>query len=82
MPYQSIQLPPNRLRELRKAQEVELELYDLSARYRVNPSTVHRWETGLSPVPDHVKLDLADFYGVTVAYLMGWPETARARAAA
>ena len=65
-------LPANRLRELR--QNHGLKLYDISARFRVEPSTVNRWETGRSAVPDASKLDLADLYGVTVAYLMGWPE--------
>ena len=66
------QLPPNRLRELRESRE--LKLYDIAARYRKDPSTVHRWESGRALVPDEIKLDLADFYGVTVAHLMGWPE--------
>ena len=69
-------LPPNRLRELRES--AELKLYDISARLRVDPSTVHRWEAGKSPVPDEAKLSLAELYGVTVAYLMGWPEQAAA----
>jgi transcriptional regulator with XRE-family HTH domain len=64
------QLPANRLRELREARD--LKLYDLAARFRVDPSTVYRWET--VRVPDEAKLQLAEFYGVTVAYLMGWPE--------
>lgn len=68
--------PENRLRELREARE--LERYDISARFRVDPATVSRWERGISTIPDAVKLELADFYGVTPAYLMGWPETAAA----
>jgi transcriptional regulator with XRE-family HTH domain len=70
------QLPRNRLRELREARD--LKLYDIAARYRKDPSTVHRWESGHSIVPDEIKLDLAAFYGVTVAHLMGWPETVAA----
>lgn len=68
--------PPNRLRELRE--DRDLKRYDIAALYRVDQSTVYRWEAGLSAVPDDVKLELADFYGVTVARLMGWPETAAA----
>lgn len=67
-------LPPNRLRELREAHDPPLKPYDIAARYRVDPSTVARWESGRTPVPDHIKLDLAAFYGVTPAYLAGWPE--------
>ncbi|HWF25205.1 MAG TPA: helix-turn-helix transcriptional regulator [Solirubrobacteraceae bacterium] len=70
-------LPPNRLREFRQSRP-EVELYDLAARLRVAVSTIHRWETGASPVPDWVKLELAEFYGVSPAYLMGWPEDAAA----
>ncbi len=69
-------IPPNRLRELR--QERDLKLYDIAARYRKDPSTVMRWESGHSMVPDEIKLDLASFYGVTVAHLMGWPESVAA----
>lgn len=63
------ELPENRLRELREAHA--LKLYDISARLRVDPSTVWRWEAG-GPVPDAAKLELADLYDVTPAYLMGW----------
>lgn len=55
-----------------------LKRYDISAKFRVDPTTVHRWETGASPIPDDVKLDLADLLSdllgesISVAYLMGW----------
>ena len=63
----------NRLRELRESRD--LKPHDLAVKLRVDPSTVYRWErTGI--VPDEVKFELADFYGVTVTYLMGWPEKA------
>jgi transcriptional regulator with XRE-family HTH domain len=67
------QLPANRLRELREARG--LKPYDIAARLRVDPSTVWRWETRGGSVPDQAKLDLAAFYGVSVAHLMGWDET-------
>ena len=38
-------------------------------------STVYRYETGQTPIPDHVKLQLAQLLGVTRAQLMGWDET-------
>lgn len=69
----------NRLRELRE--QAELKAYDLAARFRVDPSTVVRWENGRSQVPDEVKLELAELYGVSVAYLMGWPEKSTKAAA-
>lgn len=61
----------NRLRELRL--ERDLKLYDIAAYLRVDTSTVSRWEKGGS-IPDDAKLRLAEFFGVTVAYLMRWPE--------
>jgi transcriptional regulator with XRE-family HTH domain len=66
------ELPRNRLKELRDKRD--LKPYDIAARFRVDQSTVARWENGTSRVPDELKLQLADFYGVTPAYLMGWPE--------
>lgn len=72
-------LPPNRLRELREA--AGLKPYDIAAQLRVDQSTVYRWENGLSPIPDGAKLDLAERYGVTASYLMGWPEKAEEAAA-
>jgi transcriptional regulator with XRE-family HTH domain len=67
---------PNRLRELREARD--LKRHDIAARLRVDPSTVYRWEDGRAQVPDEAKLNLAKFYGVTVSYLMGWPESSAA----
>lgn len=65
-------LPPNRLRELRESRD--LKIYDISARVRRDPSTVYGYESNTVAVPDQVKLELAAFYEVTPAYLMGWPE--------
>jgi transcriptional regulator with XRE-family HTH domain len=70
--------PANRLRELREARG--LRTYHLAARYDVDPTTIYRWEQGRSDVPDAIKLALAEFYDVTVAYLMGWPEPDQAAA--
>lgn len=66
-----IQVPPNRLRELREGRD--LKPYDLAAKLRVDPSTIYRWERD-GGIPDPLKLELAEFFGVTGAYLMGWPE--------
>lgn len=62
----------NRLRELRN--EKCLKLYEVSTVVKADPSTVHRWETGQSAVPDTAKFALAELYGVTISHLMGWDE--------
>lgn len=67
--------PQNRLKELRDQQD--LKLYDISALVRVDPATVHRWETGdTRTVPDDAKFAMAKLYGVSVEYLMGWDREA------
>ena len=73
------QLPPNRLRELRT--RAVLKLYDISALLRRAPATVHPYETGNTPLPDELKIALAEHYGVTVEYLMGWDALANGEAA-
>lgn len=35
---------------------------------------MYRYEQGQANVPDDVKARLAEFFGVTRAYLMGWDE--------
>ena len=73
--------PPNRLRELRE--EHGLKLYDIAALFRVDQSTVNRWERGeTATIPDDVKLALADRYEVTVEYLMRWDQREPGQAAA
>jgi hypothetical protein len=37
-------------------------------------TTVYRYETGQTPIPDDVKAQLAAYFGVSRAYLMGWDE--------
>ena len=64
---------PNRLRQLREGRD--LKLYDLASALRVDTSTIYRWEQG-NAIPDRRKLQLADFFGVPVAYLMGWEQEA------
>ena len=64
-------LPPNRLRELREAKG--LKPHELAVKLGVDPSTVYAWERR-GGLDDETKLWLANFYGVTPAYLMGWPE--------
>lgn len=66
------QLSKNRLRELREAHD--LKLWELSAVAERDASMIHRYETGTTRIPDDLKLRLAEHFGVTVAYLMGWDE--------
>lgn len=35
-------------------------------------TTLYRWETGRQPIPDEDKHSLAELFGVTVAWMMGW----------
>lgn len=64
---------PNRLAEIRSAAGVSQAA--LSRELNIDKSTVWRWEQGSRQVPDDVKLWLAARFGVTVPYLMGWPES-------
>lgn len=67
--------PSNRLRELRR--DRDLKLYDISVVVRVDPATVHKWETGkVTTIPDDAKFAMAEMFGVSVSYLMGWDEVA------
>lgn len=62
----------NRLAELRRARQ--LRMIDVAAYIGRDQSLVHRYETGKIPIPDDVKAKLAELFGVTRAYLMGWDE--------
>jgi transcriptional regulator with XRE-family HTH domain len=63
----------NRLRTLRTAQGISLA--KLGVEIGVHESTVSRWETGDSAIPDRQKVLLARFFGVSVLYLMGWDDS-------
>jgi len=65
----------DRLKECREAKE--LRLSEVAGAMKVDQSTVWRWEQS-GRVPDDRKLELAEFLDVTVAYMMGWPETREA----
>lgn len=67
-----MQAPPNRIRALRTNRA--LSLADVATHIGVHESTVSRWESGESGVPDWRKSELADFFNVSVPYLMGWDE--------
>jgi transcriptional regulator with XRE-family HTH domain len=68
----------NRLRELRRKRG--LVLIEVAAHIDRDQSVISRYEAGTVQIPDDVKLRLAAFYGVTVAYLMGWENDGEAAA--
>ena len=61
---------PNRLREHREARD--LTRRQLANRLDVTESTIERWETSKSRIPDERKLELAKLLDVTPSELMGW----------
>lgn len=65
-------LPSNRLGELIELRRLRPSV--VAAHCNVDQSTVHRWKTGATAIPDGQKLRLAAFFDVTVPFLMGWPE--------
>jgi len=66
------QAAPNRLRELRLAGKHRL--LDVAKVADRDTSIIGRYERGLTPIPDDVKGHLAEFFGVSRAYLMGWDD--------
>jgi transcriptional regulator with XRE-family HTH domain len=45
---------------------------ELALRLDVTESTIERWETSKTRIPDERKLDLARVFDVTPSQLMGW----------
>ena len=68
--------PGNRLAELRHASG--LKLVEVAAHIDRDQSVIYRYETGAVQIPDDVKARLADLFGVSRAYLMGWDEPVHA----
>jgi transcriptional regulator with XRE-family HTH domain len=66
------QSAPNRIAEL--IRQKQTRLVHVAAYCDVDQSTAYRWQHGLSPIPDPQKERLAEFFGVSRAYLMGWDE--------
>jgi transcriptional regulator with XRE-family HTH domain len=63
-------VPRNRIAELRREQGLSQK--QLGAEINVHESTISRWEAGLTTIPDPTKQQIAEFFSVNVAFLMGW----------
>lgn len=60
----------NRIQELREARSWHRTV--IGAAFNVGERTVRRWESGEIAVPSDLIPGLADLFGVTPEYLMGW----------
>lgn len=60
----------NRLKELR--QEKKLSQDKLSQEFNINLRTIQRWENGESQIKPQKAQQLADYFGVSVGYLLGY----------
>ena len=63
-------MPQNRIGDLLRENDVSRRR--VAKEIGVHPTTVGRWESGISPIPDFRKQQLAELFGVSVPYLMGW----------
>lgn len=62
----------NRIASLRKAQDISAE--ELAVHLKVSRAAICRYELGRAGVPDRHKLSLAELFGVSVSWLMNWPD--------
>lgn len=62
----------NRLKELR--QEKKLSQKAIAEMLAVNEKTVSRWENGESQIKPEKAQQLADYFGVSVGYLLGYSD--------
>lgn len=60
----------NRLKELRKEKKLTQE--ELASEIGVNEKTISRWENGESAIKSDKAQALADYFGVSVGYLLGY----------
>ena len=67
----------NRLRGLRKGKD--LNQTQIAAVLRISQRGYSKYETGENDIPTQVLLRLADFYGVSVDYLLGRDESPAAQ---
>ena len=68
----------NRLKELRKDKKISQTT--LAKLLNVNEKTISRWENGESNIKPEKAQQLADFFGVSVGYLLGYSEKVNAKA--
>lgn len=64
--------PKNRLKELREARGKKT--VHVAAAIDREPVTVARYEAQATTIPDDVKQKLADYFGVSIPYLMCWSD--------
>lgn len=62
----------NRLKELRK--EKKLSQREIAQEMSISEKTLSRWENGESQIKPEKAQQLADFFGVSVGYLLGYSE--------
>lgn len=62
----------NRLKELRK--EKKLSQKEIAKEMSISEKTLSRWENGESQIKPEKAQQLADFFGVSVGYLLGYSE--------
>lgn len=78
-PNETSDLPANRLGELREASGKRR--LEIAAHVGRDPQTLYRWEKGYGQIPDEAKHLLADFFGVSIPWLMGWEQPEKEKAA-
>ena len=62
----------NRLKELRK--EKKLSQKEIAKEMSISEKTLSRWENGESQIKPEKAQQLADYFGVSVGYLLGYSE--------
>ena len=62
----------NRLKELRK--EKKLSQKEIAKEMSISEKTLSRWENGESQIKPEKSQQLADYFGVSVGYLLGYNE--------
>lgn len=68
----------NRLKELRK--EKKLTQKELAEKTDIPYRTLQRWENGKSQIKPKKAKQVADFFGVSVGYLLGYSDKVNAKA--
>ena len=68
----------NRLKELRKGKKLTQK--ELAEKTDIPYRTLQRWENGESQIKPDKAQQLADFFGVSVGYLLGYSDKVNAKA--